>query len=151
MDYEYNKMENEVTYKEYEKELEEKKANKLCIQSVQCVFLPILVYMILVGLFSVLSPMLIFIFVVPGFLEFIVLLGVLAVIADCLSRIAGIILLIRVRVKYPRNKFGIILMWLYIGIAMLLMIQFILYPDFFISFFQGVAETGKDLWKGFMG
>ena len=88
-----------------------KKANWLCIISLASTFLPTVITAIVMSVVSAItgseySSVADF---VMNILASLVLLGI----------IAGIALMIYVRVKYPRNTFGKVLMWLYIVIAIL--------------------------------
>ena len=63
--------------------------------------------------------------------------------------IAGIVLVIYVRVKYPKNIFGKVLMWIYIVLAVLILIAFIvmlvactLACSYLIETCQGCASMG---------
>ena len=98
---------------------DERKVNGLCIVSLMCVFLP--------GVFQFL-----------GYLFFgtwLQRVGRCSVLYDRISSamsvlgivflIAGIVLVIYVRVKYPKNIFGKVLMWIYIVLAVLALIAFI--------------------------
>lgn len=122
---------------------DERKANVFCIASLICVFLPrvlqFLGYLFFgtllqqVGRESVLHDR------ISGALS---ALGIL-------SLIAGIVLVIYVRVKYPKNIFGKVLMWIYIVLAVLILIAFIvmlvactLACSYLIETCQGCASMG---------
>lgn len=122
---------------------DERKANVFCIASLICVFLPrvlqFLGYLLFgtllqqVGRESVLHDR------ISGALS---ALGIL-------SLIAGIVLVIYVRVKYPKNIFGKVLMWIYIVLAVLILIAFIvmlvactLACSYLIETCQGCASMG---------
>ena len=122
---------------------DERKANVFCIASLICVFLPrvlqFLGYLFFgtllqqVGRESVLYDR------ISGALS---ALGILFLIA-------GIVLVIYVRVKYPKNIFGKVLMWIYIVLAVLILIAFIvmlvactLACSYLIETCQGCASMG---------
>ncbi len=99
-----------------------KQANKLCILSLLCVFLPIL-------LSTSLSPVLSGLFKTSDAGTDNTLwdiTGNILGIAGLLLLIAGIGLMIYVRVKYPTNTFGKVIMWLYIVLAILSIIALII-------------------------
>lgn len=100
-------------------EQDKKRADKLCIVSLVCVLLPAIltyVFVNITGLYSGIKAD-----IGPdGMNLFSNIWGLLSV----LLFIAGITLLIYVRVKYPKNTFGKVLMWVYIVMAILLLITF---------------------------
>ena len=109
MDYEYSRVENEVAYNGFNEYDENDKANKLCGISLACLVGPGLLCFLFGALLAILPE-----------LETLVdlLFGLLALL-DGGGKIASIVLMIYVRVKYPKNKFGKILMWIYILLIIL--------------------------------
>ncbi len=95
---------------------ENKRANILCVISLACEVVPMFLNGILSALLTVNGTW--YVGDAQAFMESIgsVLSGLLF--------IAGIVLLIIVRVKYPKNVFGKVLMWVYIviGVIMLLLV-----------------------------
>lgn len=99
-----------------------KKANKLCILSLLCVFLPILLSVSL-------SPILNVLFETSDAETSNTLWDItwnILGIVGLLLLIAGIGLMIYVRVKYPKNTFGKVIMWLYIVLAIFSIIALII-------------------------
>lgn len=107
----------------------DKRANKLCLISLACAVGPWV-------LWRLLSKLLVS---VEGG-GAVAILGTLSNIFSALSGIgwlAAIVLMIYVRVKYPKNVFGIILMVLYI-LIIILVIAFII---FIVTICNGCMET----------
>ena len=95
------------------------KANRLCCISLACVILP--------AVLTVLLPSVWDAFIVSkqdGSLVLDILRNIFSVVG-CLSFITGIATLIYVRVKYPQNRFGKVLMWIYIVITVIMIIALI--------------------------
>lgn len=122
---------------------DERKANVFCIASLICVFLPrvlqFLGYLLFGTLFQRVGRESVLYDRISGALS---ALGIL-------SLIAGIVLVIYVRVKYPKNIFGKVLMWIYIVLAVLILIAFIvmlvactLACSYLIETCQGCASMG---------
>lgn len=110
-------------------EQNKKKANKLCWISLACAIGPWLLWMITDKLQEL-----------AGIGE---VFRILCNIANALSGIGwlvAIVLMIYVRVKYPKNVFGKILMWLYI-IVIILAILFFLFVMIMCSTCVGGAES----------
>lgn len=122
---------------------DERKANIFCIASLICVFLPRVLQFLGYLLFGTLLQQ----------------VGRESVLYDRISGalsafgilflIAGIVLVIYVRVKYPKNIFGKVLMWIYIVLAVLILIAFIvmlvactLACSYLIVTCQGCASMG---------
>lgn len=122
---------------------DERKANIFCIASLICVFLPRVLQFLGYLLFGTLLQQ----------------VGRESVLYDRISGalsafgilflIAGIVLVIYVRVKYPKNIFGKVLMWIYIVLAVLILIAFIvmlvactLACSYLIETCQGCASMG---------
>ena len=122
---------------------DERKANVFCIASLICVFLPRVLQFLGYLLFGTLLQQ----------------VGRESVLYDRISGalsafgilflIAGIVLVIYVRVKYPKNIFGKVLMWIYIVLAVLILIAFIvmlvactLACSYLIETCQGCASMG---------
>lgn len=106
----------------YDNEEDNKRANKLCIISLACVFAPLIISAILMAIISALTDS------YPA--DAVNFINNILGSVNTLAIIAGIALMIYVRVKYPKNIFGKVLMWLYIIIAALAVIVFILYMIF---------------------
>ena len=122
---------------------DERKANIFCIASLICVFLPRVLQFLGYLLFGTLLQQ----------------VGRESVLYDRISGalsalgivflIAGIVLVIYVRVKYPKNIFGKVLMWIYIVLAVLILIAFMvmlvactLACSYLIETCQGCASMG---------
>ena len=122
---------------------DERKANIFCIASLICVFLPRVLQFLGYLLFGTLLQQ----------------VGRESVLYDRISGalsafgilflIAGIVLVSYVRVKYPKNIFGKVLMWIYIVLAVLILIAFIvmlvactLACSYLIETCQGCASMG---------
>ena len=108
-----------------------KRANILCIISLACEILPYLIASIL----SIFTSTITELAEVNADTEvnalpeiFTNILG----IACLLLMIAGLTIMIYVRVKYPKNVFGKVLMWLYIIVGIIQLIIFIVYILFII-------------------
>lgn len=95
---------------------ENERANVLCVISLVCEVIPLFMNGIVASLMTVADD-----WENSGFST--VLYGVTSSLSGILF-IAGIVLLIIVRVKYPKNVFGKVLMWVYIviGVIMLLLL-----------------------------
>ena len=95
---------------------ENERANILCVISLVCEVIPLFLQGIVTSLMTVATGR-----KDPGFSA--VLYGVTSSLSGIFF-IAGIVLLIIVRVKYPKNIFGKVLMWVYIviGVIMLLLL-----------------------------
>lgn len=109
-----------------------KKANKLCWISLACAVGPWVLWMVIGRLL-----------VYTEGSEAVTILGTLSNIYSALSGIgwlAAIVLMIYVRVKYPKNVFGIILMVLYI-IIIILTILFFIFMYIMCSTCVGGAES----------
>lgn len=122
---------------------DERKANVFCIASLICVFLPrvlqFLGYLLFGTLFQRVGRESVLYDRISGALS---ALGIVFLIA-------GIVLVIYVRVKYPKNIFGKVLMWIYIVLAVLILIAFIvmlvactLACSYLIETCQGCASMG---------
>ena len=97
----------------------DKHANHLCIISLACSLLPPIITAIIITIVSALTG--------PEYSDIpSIIMNILGTI-DTLGVIAGIAMMIYVRVKYPGNTFGKVLMWLYIILAALAVILFIIY------------------------
>lgn len=108
----------------YEYQYEERKANVLCFISLGCEILPALLFGILSTIMS---------YAADGQtsvgLHFATnVMGVL----NLLFAIAGFVLMIYVRVKYPHSVFGKVLMWLFILMFIGLALLFIFYMVFIL-------------------
>lgn len=122
---------------------DEKKANSLCVVSLLCVFLPEILRMICFrGIYMFLGHVV----QAEGILEKLSRGLDLLVVA---SVIAGIVLMIYVRVKYPKNVFGKVIMWLYIILAILAILMIIimivactLACGYLINTCQGCGQMG---------
>lgn len=113
-------------------EQDNKKANKLCWISLTCAFGPWVLWMVTDKLKDVAEGSLLGNVV-----------GIICNIADALSLfgfLAALILMIYVRVKYPKNIFGIILMVLYI-IVIIIVILFIIFIYIMCSTCAGGFES----------
>lgn len=97
----------------------DKQVNILCLISMACVFVPTIVSILFLSVWDALTTV--------RFDESSAgtLIGNIWSILATLLLIAGIALLIYVRVKYPENKFGKVLMWIYIALAILMIIAII--------------------------
>lgn len=109
---------------------DEKRANILCIISLACELLPILVNTI----FSLFSSTLMEVAEVDvestvTFSD--ILMNVWGTVCVALM-IAGLAIMIYVRVRYPQNVFGKVLMWVYIIVGVISIIIFIVYILFII-------------------
>lgn len=95
---------------------ENERANILCVISLVCEVIPLFLNGIVTSLMTVVDD-----WERSDFST--VLYGVTSSLSGILF-IAGIVLLIIVRVKYPKNVFGKVLMWVYIviGVIMLLLL-----------------------------
>lgn len=89
-----------------------RKANRLCILSLVCVLFPGAIGFL--GEWNVISTVN---EAVPGSME---ILSNLMSWVSGIAFIAGIVLIIFVRVKYPQNIFGKVLMWVYIVAAIVI-------------------------------
>ena len=63
-----------------------------------------------------------------------------------LLMIAGLAIMIYVRVKYPKNVFGKVLMWLYIIVGIISIIIFIVYILFIIWACVSCMSCINELW-----
>lgn len=122
---------------------DERKANVFCIASLICVFLPRVLQFLGYLLFGTLLQQ-----VGRESVLYDRISGALSAFG-ILSLIAGIVLVIYVRVKYPKNIFGKVLMWIYIVLAVLILIAFIvmlvactLACSYLIETCQGCASMG---------
>ena len=122
---------------------DERKANVFCIASLICVFLPRVLQFLGYLLFGTLLQQ-----VGRESVLYDRLSGALSALG-ILFLIAGIVLVIYVRVKYPKNIFGKVLMWIYIVLAVLILIAFIvmlvactLACSYLIETCQGCASMG---------
>ena len=122
---------------------DERKANVFCIASLICVFLPRVLQFLGYLLFGTLLQQ-----VGRESVLYDRISGALSAFR-ILSLIAGIVLVIYVRVKYPKNIFGKVLMWIYIVLAVLILIAFIvmlvactLACSYLIETCQGCASMG---------
>lgn len=122
---------------------DERKANVFCIASLICVFLPRVLQFLGYLLFGTLLQQ-----VGRESVLYDRISGALSALG-ILSLIAGIVLVIYVRVKYPKNIFGKVLMWIYIVLAVLILIAFIvmlvactLACSYLIETCQGCASMG---------
>lgn len=95
----------------------EKQANTLCWISIICLIAPFILSALMGKLILVTSGTLI-----GGLIAFInSLLNILFVA----TRILGVVLMIYVRINYPKNVFGIVLMWIYIIILVATILLFL--------------------------
>lgn len=78
-----------------------KKANLLCIISLLCYFVGPIIFFLVSVVLALLSKT----------------LGTIFNVLVGAPRIAGIVLMIVARIKYPKNTFAKVLMWIYIGFA----------------------------------
>ena len=122
---------------------DERKANVFCIASLICVFLPRVLQFLGYLLFGTLLQQ-----VGRESVLYDRISGALSALG-ILFLIAGIVLVIYVRVKYPKNIFGKVLMWIYIVLALLILIAFIvmlvactLACSYLIETCQGCASMG---------
>ena len=122
---------------------DERKANIFCIASLICVFLPRVLQFLGYLLFGTLLQQ-----VGRESVLYDRISGALSALG-ILFLIAGIVLVIYVRVKYPKNIFGKVLMWIYIVLAVLILIAFIvmlvactLACSYLIETCQGCASMG---------
>ena len=122
---------------------DERKANVFCIASLICVFLPRVLQFLGYLLFGTLLQQ-----VERESVLYDRISGALSALG-ILFLIAGIVLVIYVRVKYPKNIFGKVLMWIYIVLAVLILIAFIvmlvactLACSYLIETCQGCASMG---------
>ena len=123
---------------------DERKANVFCIASLICVFLPRVLQFLGYLLFGTLLQQ-----VGRESVLYDRISGALSALG-ILFLIAGIVLVIYVRVKYPKNIFGKVLMWIYIVLAVLILIAFIvmlvactLACSYLIETCQGCASMGE--------
>lgn len=122
---------------------DERKANVFCIASLIFVFLPRVLQFLGYLLFGTLLQQ-----VGRESVLYDRISGALSALG-ILFLIAGIVLVIYVRVKYPKNIFGKVLMWIYIVLAVLILIIFIvmlvactLACSYLIETCQGCASMG---------
>ena len=122
---------------------DERKSNVFCIASLICVFLPRVLQFLGYLLFGTLLQQ-----VGRESVLYDRISGALSALG-ILFLIAGIVLVIYVRVKYPKNIFGKVLMWIYIVLAVLILIAFIvmlvactLACSYLIETCQGCASMG---------
>lgn len=122
---------------------DERKANVFCIASLICVFLPRVLQFLGYLLFGTLLQQ-----VGRESVLYDRISGALSALG-ILFLIAGIVLVIYVRVKYPKNIFAKVLMWIYIVLAVLILIAFIvmlvactLACSYLIETCQGCASMG---------
>ena len=119
---------NENTYFENRQDLEYKKANNLSYISIALLYIPKLLVFLTSFIFEKL------IYINNTFISSIInniSSGIYTIIP--LTYIIGLILMINVRVKYPKNKTGKIAMWLYIittSIEILLLILVLMFLTF---------------------
>lgn len=97
----------------------DKQANHLCLISLACTFLPTIITAVIFAIISALTS--------PEYSDAPTIIMNMLGTLDTMGIIAGIALMIFVRVKYPGNTFGKVLMWLYIILAALAVILFIIY------------------------
>ncbi len=110
---------------------DDKRANILCIISLACEFLPFLIASIL----SIFTSTITELTEVNVDTEASALSEICTNIFGTVSlllMIAGLAIMIYVRVKYPKNVFGKVLMWLYIILGIISIIIFIVYILFII-------------------
>lgn len=91
-----------------------KKANIICVISLVCMLLPVLLERVEIAKILGITQM-----EIPKFE------AVISNIAGA-AIIAGIVLIIYVRVKYPANIFGKVLMWIYIVAAVVIFLAILL-------------------------
>lgn len=123
-------MNQEQNYQPYEMnqsqtpndEQNNKHANTLCAISLICELIPLILSGIFLSTMNSMTEI-----NTPAFSE--MFMNVLSTL-ELLLVIAGLILMIYVRVKYPKNIFGKVLMWLYIALAVIGIIIFIVYLIF---------------------
>ena len=96
----------------------DKKANILCWISLACLIVPFILSPILGKIVLSTSQT-----IVGGLFSFLS-----SLIGFCfhIARILGVVLMIYVRIKYPKNVFGKVLMWIYI-IVLVIIILFIIF------------------------
>lgn len=109
---------------------DEKRANILCIISLACELLPILVNTIF-SLFSSTLKEVAEVDVQSAVTFSDILMNVWGTVCVALM-IAGLAIMIYVRVRYPQNVFGKVLMWVYIIVGVISIIIFIVYILFII-------------------
>ncbi len=77
---------------------------------------------------------------IPALMKMLVVLSFLLMLADFSLKIIGLGLMVHVRREYPRNKFGKILMWIYIVLIIIFVTVFINFNEFFIKIYQTSLE-----------
>lgn len=134
--YEQNYEQHGVSNQTPDNNRSDKHANLLCIISLVCMLLPIIISFVFMCIRSVLTYQ-------DTAMTTDIIAGVLGTISILLV-ITGLILMIYVRVQYPKNVFGKVLMWLYIILAIIALILFVLYMLFamvaLLSCFSCLAE-----------
>lgn len=110
-----------IAYREMTPEITEdnQKANILCAISLACELLPIIASTVFMSLISSAN-------VSDTSSALDLLMDIMGSIGS-LAMIAGLIIMIYVRIKYPKNVFGKVLMWLFIVGAIIAVIIAILY------------------------
>lgn len=98
-------------------------ANKLCIFSLLSYFAAPIVFLLLDIILSLVLQTSTFVFTA----------------FSSVARVAGIVLMIIARVKYPKNTFAKVLMWLYIGLAILAVLLIIILIFIICFAIAGVA------------
>lgn len=116
---------NETSGQASEHNAAEKRANRFCIISLICELLPILISGVVISTIQILSG------TEPSSSPEIII-SILSTL-NLLLIIIGLILMIYVRVKYPKNIWGKVLMWLYIIFAIIALIFFTLYLMFAVA------------------
>lgn len=121
-----NQEQNQYNYEEYsdmnqtpDDHQDDKLANTLCIISLVCEIVPIIISGVLMYVLSEMTEG-------DTFAVADMVANVMGIF-NILCAIAGLVLMIYVRVKYPKNIFGKVLMWLYIVVAVTALIAFIIY------------------------
>lgn len=110
---------------------DDKRANILCIISLACEILPILITSILSIFTSTITELMEVNMDTEASALSEIFTNIFA-IASLLLMIAGLTIMIYVRVKYPKNVFGKVLMWLYIVVGIIHLILLIAYILFII-------------------
>ena len=116
-------------------ELDNKKANKLSLLSLLLYFGPGFICGLLLALHFLFQK-------IPGmslFRSFLYILSSLVEFTSFGCEIAAIVLMIYVRVTYPKNTFGKILMWVYIAFFVLTVVAIILLAWFCIDMIQSCS------------
>ncbi|MDO5154874.1 MAG: hypothetical protein Q4D51_02815 [Eubacteriales bacterium] len=98
-------------------EEEKKTANKLCLISLICMVLPIVLTIFSIVVLALTTSS-------DSSEADAIVFNILSAVNGA-AVIAAIVLMIYVRIKYPKNIFGKVLMWLYIVIAILIVVAVI--------------------------